>query len=143
MANLLMALATLAIMGVLITFGAYQGYYTVKRSEYSDRINGSVSRLNVYVRQLNDDLGRYAGAADVPVEKTAMEALNGPTPVAYTVGNTGTYSWVCARASSAQGWMVEAMQRVKDNYSSAVMGDACDTSTGAGAANVSVTLRIN
>jgi hypothetical protein len=139
MANVIIALATLAIGFILATYGAYNSYHSAKRTEYATRVTASFNRLSGYIGLTMEDLGRRPTAAEVVASRFTDESGNGLT---YTYGATGSHFWVCARAARSD-WMIEAFEKVQNSRQGVVIGDACDSATGAGASNVSVTMRIS
>jgi hypothetical protein len=139
MSNVLIALATLIIGFILVTFGAYHGYHSAQRTHYANIVNRAMERQLVYVDMTKEDLGRVPAVADLVANRFTKENRNG---VVFTYGVGSGYGYVCAR-SERKSFIDEAFQRVRDQWPNARLGGDCDTNTGPSSTHVSVTVRIS
>lgn len=140
MAQVLIAVATLMMTFVLATIGAYTGYYSVKRTEYVTKVNGSMSRLLSYTAMTAEDLQRLPKASDMAVSRFSRESGDNLT---YSYGDGVGYFWICA-SSPYVDYRKEAFERVQAlRPADTVIGDAtCDSAGGPSATNMTLTMRV-
>lgn len=139
MANILIAVATLIIGFILAGYGAYNGYFATKRSEYTMRVSSAFEHILTDVIQLRNDMGEVPPVAYVAASRIQQHNFKGIT---YSYSTSGGQGYVCA-LSSRNDFVDAAFQAVAEQRSGALLGSTCNTSGGPSASSVSVTVRIN
>jgi hypothetical protein len=140
MANILIAMITLIIGFILVSYGAYSNYYAAKRTFVSTAVSNALERQLIYVDMSKSDLGRFPSVSDMDSNRFSKENRDG---VVYSYGTTGSYGYICARAPRTQSWVDEGFERARGQWPNALYGGDCDTNTGPSSTHVSVTIRIS
>lgn len=140
MANILIAIVTLAIGFLLVSYGAYSNYYSTQRTFVASVVGRALERQMIYIDMSKSDLGRFPSVSDLDSNRFTKENRDG---IVFTYGTTGSYGFLCARAELRRGWIDEGFQRARDQWPNALYGDDCNTNSGPGATHVSVTIRIS
>ena len=139
MANIIIALATLIIGFVLVSFGAYSSYYAAQRAQVATVVNRALERQLIYVDMVKSDLNTVPTVTQVDASKFSDEDRSG---IQFSYGVNGSYGYVCAR-SPAHEYAVEAFERVAAQWRNAVYGGACDSGGGPAGGFVSVSVRVS
>jgi hypothetical protein len=140
MANILIAIVTLAIGFLLVSYGAYSSYHSTQRTFVASVVGRALERNMIYVDMSKSDLGRYPSAADLDASRFSKENRDG---IVFSYGTTGSYGYVCARAERSRAWVDEGFQRARDQWPNALYGGDCNTNSGPNSTHVSVTIRIS
>lgn len=140
MANVLIAIVTLAIGFLLVSYGAYTNYHSTKRTFVSTVVSRALERQMIYIDMSKDDLGRYPSVSDLDPSRFVNENRDG---VVFSYGTTGSYGFLCARAPRTKDWVDEGFERAREQWPNALLGGDCDTNTGPNSTHVSITIRIN
>jgi hypothetical protein len=140
MANILIAIVTLAIGFLLVSYGAYSSYHSTQRTFVSSVVGRALERQMIYIDMSKSDLGRFPSASDLDANRFTKENRDG---IEFTYGSTGTYGYLCARAERRRSWIDEGFQRAREQWPNALYGGDCNTNSGPGATHVSVTIRIS
>lgn len=139
MGNVLIAIATLTVGFILATYGAYTGYYSLKRAEYYERVSTGFELVLVHAVERREELGRAPKVADLDAGVFARQEGHG---IIYRYGEGGVapnnYLWVCARAPTTQPYIEEAFAKVRDQRAGTRLGGNCLHDSGPDGTTVSV-----
>lgn len=139
MSNVLIAVATMILGFIMATYGAYTGYHSLSRSQAVMRVQSALERQLVYIRASQEDLGRVPAASDLVMNRITGESRFG---LVYSYAASGGSGYLCVR-SEPEGYIVEALELIAEQRRGAYFGSTCNTSGGASASSVSLTIRID
>ena len=140
MANILIAIVSLAIGFLLVSYGAYSSYHSTQRTFVTSVVARALERQMIYVDMSKSDLGRIPSAGDLDLSRFTKENRDG---IIFSYGNSGSFGYVCARSERRRGWIEEGFQRARDQWPNALYGGDCNTNSGPNSTHVSVTIRIS
>src|SRR3546814_4229875 len=83
MANILIAIVTLAIGFLLVSYGAYSNYYSTQRTFVASVVGRALERQMIYIDMSKSDLGRFPSVSDLDSNRFTKENRDG---IVFTYG---------------------------------------------------------
>src|SRR3546814_10023067 len=102
MANILIAIVTLAIGFLLVSYGAYSNYYSTQRTFVASVVGRALERQMIYIDMSKSDLGRFPSVSDLDSNRFTKENRDG---IVFTYGTTGSYGRSEEHTSELQSLM--------------------------------------
>lgn len=137
MQAVLISIATLAVVFVMMAYGAYTEYYSFKRTEYVTVVGDAVERQTIEVLNIRDDLEHHPATGDVPVW---IFAKDNSSRVTYSYVGKPSYGVLCAQMANSDV-ALDALSIVQGRIAGSTLGAGCDDPS-TPASNVALSVRI-
>src|SRR3546814_4693373 len=124
MANILIAIVTLAIGFLLVSYGAYSNYYSTQRTFVASVVGRALERQMIYIDMSKSGLCRFPSVSDLDSNRFTKANRAG---IVFTSGTPGSYGLLCALAELRRGWIDDRFQRARHQWPNAFYGDDCNT----------------